>query len=1001
MRSASIIALTTLALAMTAQSQRRPHHPAKLFNGEDLSGWRGNPALWSVVDGVITGVTAAEGERRIEQSSFLVYTASTFDDFELTLKARVSGGNHSGIQYRSNLIDPDRSIVAGYQLSIRPRKNEVGMVFEERGRGILASRGTSVRTGPGSQEPTPGRAWVNAPVDITQWNEYHVTARGSRIVHKVNGEIAATIVDDDVEKRSLGGVLALQLQAGAAMKLEVKDVVVRRLDQINPAPPKQSVSPRAINPPDTPTWIWATDQSRAGETVDFRRQWDQKGAAQAATLTITCDDAFSASLNGTEVGSGDSWQTAYEFDVTGLLTANSNTLAIRATNASGATAGLIARLTSTYADGSTSTLFTDGSWLANTGGDAPEKSKALRGSTRDWQPCHVIGALGTPPWGDVFAKPAPAIRQAPAHPTTLPGFKLDKIYAVPADQQGSWVALANADRGRLVASAEDGGLYYIEPAADSGATTRVAKIDLPIGHANGLLWAFDSLYVCVNGPGIGGHSNGLYRIVDLSGDGNLDTIRTIRKFDGSGEHGPHGVILGPDPVSLYVVCGKRTAIPDNLARSRPAPLWGDDQAGGWICITRPEGREWILHSVGHRNAYDIAFDHHGNLFTCDADSPSDHGLPGFRPAAVYHVPEGADLGFREGAENLPRTYPDALPATIDLAPGSPTGISFGYGADFPARYQKALFTCDWTRTSIDATHLEPSGASYRATSETFVIGAGLRITDLTIGHDGAMYFITGGRAQPSALWRVTYTGDEATTPFSRQPFTAHIGALHESRQRLGKLQDVRDIRVIPDAWQHLSHTDRFIRDAARGVVEHHDVRLWLARFEKETNPAAVLEAAVALARAGRPEHLEALVKKLAAIDFKRLSSAGKIAYLRAHGLAFIRLGEPSSAGRDHLIEQLSPHFPSGDEALDVELCRLLVYLEAPEMVAKTLPLIASSKSALSYATLLRNVKHGWTPEAIANYLDWHREAAAQPGGSNYRAHLEKLSKIGEKPVKNE
>ena len=53
---------------------------------------------------------------------------------------------------------------------------------------------------------------------------------------------------------------------------------------------------------------------------------------------------------------------------------------------------------------------------------------------------------------------------------------------------------------------------------------------------------------------------------------------------------------------------------------------------------------------------------------------------------------------------------------VDIGPGSPVGVEFGYGAKFPAKYQKALFICDWTFGTMYAIHLEPNGATYKATS---------------------------------------------------------------------------------------------------------------------------------------------------------------------------------------------------------------------------------------------------------------------------------------------
>ena len=1005
MRTALAIAVT-LALVAAADAQRRPHHPIKLFNGKDLSGWQGDPDLWSVVDGVITGVTEDSGPRKIDHNTFLIYGANRFEDFELTLKVRITGDNNSGIQYRSNVIDAHKFVVSGYQLDIHPRQSFAGMLYEEKGRGILARRGGSVRIRPGKEIVALAKAKVPArEIDVRDWNAYKITARGNRLVHEVNGEVTATVLDDDAEARSFSGSIALQLHAGAAMKVEAKDIVLRRLDRIHAIPKKPDRPQKKITPDAVPQWVSPPVAAAAREAAFFNTQWRPTSAAKSATLTITSGGTFTAYLNGAEVGGGDSWETAYRFDLTGQHRKVFNTLAIRVDDPN-TEPGLVARVTMIFQDGSRSSVVSDGTWLATTAVDEPRNWKSAAIEKRRWQRCRVIGELGMEPWGNVFDKPETkaATLPPPDTPVTLPGFALEKIYAVPTEKQGSWVALARADEGRLVASAENGGLFFIKLGAPGGRAV-VEKIDLPIGHANGLLWAFDSLYVCVNGTGIGGHDSGLYRLVDSTGDGRLDAIRTIKKFRGTGEHGPHGIALGPEPLSIYVVGGNRTAIPSGLRRSHPAALWGNDQllptianggdrnpAGAWICKTRADGGEWILHAIGLRNPYDLAFNEHGDLFTADADSPTDIGMPGFRPAAIYHVPSGADFGFRRDAENLAGAYPDITPATAELAPGSPAGIVFGDGAAFPAKYQEALFTCDWTRSTIDALHLEPDGASYRATSEPFLTGGRLRPTDLVIGDDGAMYFITGGRGEASALWRIIYHGDEPTRRASRQPFPPHLESKHRLRKRLGALQDISDGRVVRATWKHLSDPDPFLRNAARSVIEHHEVGLWLPQFAEESNPDAILGASIALARASDPDHHAALDAKLDALDFARLEPRQKVAYLRARGLAFTRLDKPDAEQRARLVADLSPHFPSGDRALDTELCRLLVYLRAPGIIEKTIDQMAAVDvvQAAHYASLLRNLKDGWTAEAKSQYQSWFETAAAPPGGARFQAFVRQI-----------
>ena len=138
-------------------------------------------------------------------------------------------------------------------------------------------------------------------------------------------------------------------------------------------------------------------------------------------------------------------------------------------------------------------------------------------------------------------------RSTPAESLRLPaGFRAELIYTVPREQQGSWVCLTSDSQGRLIASAQSGKLYRITlPAggAERASPIRVEPIDLDIGSAQGLVWAFGSLYIVANAPA----RSGLYRVRDTDGDDRFDRVEELRRFDGEGEHGPHGVSSRSDP----------------------------------------------------------------------------------------------------------------------------------------------------------------------------------------------------------------------------------------------------------------------------------------------------------------------------------------------------------------------------------------------------------------------------------------------------------------------
>src|SRR4029079_5444212 len=116
---------------------------------------------------------------------------------------------------------------------------------------------------------------------------------------------------------------------------------------------------------------------------------------------------------------------------------------------------------------------------------------------------------------------------------------------------------------------------------------------------------------------------------------------------------------------------------------------------------------------------------------------------------------GAEFGWRNGSGKFPIYYPDSLPAAVDIGPGSPTGVLFGYQAKFPAKYREALYILDWSYGIIYAVHLQPQGSTFTGVAERFVTGTPLPRTDAAIGPDGAMYFTIGGRKVQSGLYRIS------------------------------------------------------------------------------------------------------------------------------------------------------------------------------------------------------------------------------------------------------
>ena len=214
---------------------------------------------------------------------------------------------------------------------------------------------------------------------------------------------------------------------------------------------------------------------------------------------------------------------------------------------------------------------------------------------------------------------------------------------------------------------------------------------------------------------------------------------------------------------------------------------------------------------------------------------------------------------------------------------------------------------------------------------------------MAIGGDRAIYFVTSSTPDaPSALWRISYTGDEKTSIAPVQPTPADVAALHKLRNQLADYQGTSNPRIIPRAWSELDHADRAVRYAARVALEHQDPKQWVSNYKTATGTNRILQASVALARAGKPEHKPLILERLSTLEWSKLSASQKVDLLRAYGLAFARLGDPSDEERKILAGRFAKALPSGNQSVDIELSRLLVYLQSAPATGKVYELMATT-----------------------------------------------------------
>jgi putative heme-binding domain-containing protein len=630
------------------------------------------------------------------------------------------------------------------------------------------------------------------------------------------------------------------------------------------------------------------------------------------------------------------------------------------------------------------------------------------------------------------------------------GFLLEELYNPSAYEQGSWVALAQGPKETLFACDQYGKIYEFS-IPKNGKTLKksdIKPLDLDVGSAHGLLWAFNSLYVAVNKrwdediPDSQENGSGIYRLTDSDNDGKLDTVKMLLKLEGEGEHGPHSFALGPNGEEIYFIAGNHTLIPETVLKNSRLPTnWGEDNLfepyldarghandikapGGWVCKFNPDGTNWELISAGYRNAFDIAFNEDGELFAYDADMEWDIGMPWYRPTRICHVTSGSEYGWRTGSGKWPEYYPDALPAVHNLEQGSPTAVLSGATLNFPNKFANGLLVMDWSFGTVYFIDLKPNGSSYTAEREEFLSGTPLPLTDMVAGTDGNLYFATGGRRIDSHLYRLSYNGNPETK--TEDALNTAENSLRQLRRTIEKYHTEQSSEGIAVAWKHLNHNDRFIRYASRVALENQPLEQWLPLFYNEKDSRKIIEASIGLAHQGNPNIKSKVLDKLGTIKFETLTSEQQLDLLRSYELQFIRQGAPDERQRLAIANKLKQYFPHTDSKMNRELGQLLLYLKADgiteglvallkkyteeknndpstylaeettlrseqygplirEIIAKMPP-----SEAIFYGVLLSHANSGWTKETRETYFQWFYDVLNAKGGLSFKPGMENI-----------
>ena len=951
-----------------------------LFNGIDLDGWSGDQEVWTVEDGTITGSTTRDNP--LSANSYLFWK-DRCANFELVLEFRIESGN-SGVQYRSERTDTGDAI--GYQADMDRENRYTGILYDAGGRGILMERGTHCVIDSNGNKLNIGA--IGNPDELVEhvrtgeWNTYRIIADGPRLVHQINGITMMDLIDQHPRFSRTEGLFALQLHTGEPMKVQFRNIRLRRMDEPGDHEATQS---EGIGRQTIPAWIWIEEEATDDQRCILARSFDLDTAVASASLTITCDNEFIAMINGHEVANGDDWASPVRVDGVEGLVKGANRIEVECLN-HGGPAGLAAILEIELADGSGVEFVTDLEWEGSI-----DRAR--------WSAVHSHGRVDDHdgPWHDMFQR-----ADAPSGSSIIlpDGFRATRLHSA-GPGEGSWVCMTFDDVGRLIISSQYGRMYRVM--LEDEDRVKVEPLDVPIGMAQGLVYSNGSLYANVTRKAEDG--GGLYRLTDTDGDDQFDEVERLAAFGNGSEHGNHGIVEGPDG-SIWIVNGNYTSRPDRIAGSSPHAHWAEDvlddriwdpsghavgikAPAGSIYRTDPDGNEFVLYAGGLRNPYDLAFNADGELFTYDADMEYDMGLPWYREPTVYHVVSGGEYGWRGGTGKWEQGLPDSAGFVCRTDASSPTGIIFGHETNFPEPWRSALFLGDWAWGRILAVNMEPDGATYTGEWTEFARGTPLNVTDIAISGDGSMFIITGGRRTQTGLYRIDYVGDEQPGDLNTNPDPEAARLRRTLEEAHGNPSD-QGLRL---AMEHLGSEDFSIAYAARISLEHHPIEDWQDLVLEETHPTSALNGLLAMSRVGNEEHAREILYRLGDFAHAGTDLSDRITIARIIKIVMMRHDGFEDFMAGDAIDYVNEWYPSDDRLLNRQLSELLIRLGSPKATERTVDLLETSptqEEQIHLARMLSHARTGWTPDLRSRYFRWVKRARGFTGGNSFKGFLERI-----------
>lgn len=501
--------------------------------------------------------------------------------------------------------------------------------------------------------------------------------------------------------------------------------------------------------------------------------------------------------------------------------------------------------------------------------------------------------------------------------------------------------------GRVAVSAPGYVRILIDHNADGRADEAIPFANGPKTGAQGL--CFDGTDLLAVGD------TGLMRYRDADGDLQADGPPvTLLKLKAGGEHHAHAIRRGPDG-AWYLICGNDTGVTAADVTDPASPVL-DPEAGVLLRFKIDETGEIVSNLAvvadGMRNAYDFDFTAGRDPVTYDSDDEREVSLPWYRPTRVFRLLPGSHAGWMSRSWKRADAFPEMPETLASLGRGSPTGVEVYRHDAFPPPYRDAVFVCDWTFGRVIAIPLDANGKPGEPIEFLRGTGSeGFAPTDFAVAPDGSVFISAGGRGTNGRVYRVRYVGGAAPA------VGEDLGAASAGSK--GLVQDTAYESLIAGLVDPAPNIRKTAMHLVHGLP--HAVQRDIGRLAAQAGPAALVRFHLGRLRRNREVDVVALETAVTVLESTDLAPELRYDAVR---LAQLALGDIGPAERtadtfsgyaaradlaeweakiDPLRERIVALFPTGDEAADEELVRLLAMLrpEDPALLGRVLDQITA------------------------------------------------------------